>query len=271
MKKTRLSILLALLTVAVLMVTLSGCTKLRARDQINKGVRAYSASEYPEAVEYFKTSVELDPELTVARLYLATAYLSQYIPGSESADNLRMAELADTEFRKVLETEPNNSSALHSLGSLHFQMKDFDESEKWFHRLIEVAPETKEAYYTLGVIAWSRTAPRRMEARAEMAMMPEDPGPLKDAKIRAEMREQNLPIIEAGLEMLQKGLEVDPEYDDAMAYVNLLYRERADLQDTPEAYESDINEAENWVDKTLATKKIKAARSQQASFGLESE
>lgn len=271
MKKTRLSVLLALLMVVALMTALSGCTKLRARDQINKGVRAYSTSQYAEAVEYFKSSVELDPELTVARLYLATAYMSQYIPGADSEENTRMADLAEAEFLKVLETEPNNTSALHSLGSLCFHKNEYDESEEWFRRLIEVAPQTKEAYYTLGVIAWQRTAPRRLEARAEMGMMPEDPGPLKDPKIRAELQEQNLPVIASGIEMLQKGLEVDPEYDDAMAYMNLLCRERADLQDTPEDYERDIIEADNWIDKTLATKKIKAARSQQASFGLESE
>jgi len=268
MKKTRPSILLALLMVAALMVALSGCTKLKARDQINKGVRAYSASEYAEAVEYFKSAVELDPSLTVARLYLGTSYLSQYIPGAESEENLRMADLAESEFLKVLETEPDNSSAIHSLGSLSFQMKNYDESEKWFRRLIEVAPETKEAYYTLGVIAWQRTFQPRMEARAEIGMMPEDPGPIKDAEVREALREKNLPIIESGIDMLEKGLQVDPEYDDAMAYLNLLYRERADLEDTPEAYERDISEAENWVDKTLATKKIKAARSQQASFGM---
>ena len=30
--------------------------------------------------------------------------------------------------------------------------------------------------------------------------------------------------------MLEKALELRPDYDDAMAYMNLMYRERADLQ-----------------------------------------
>ena len=30
--------------------------------------------------------------------------------------------------------------------------------------------------------------------------------------------------------MLQKALQLRPDYDDAMAYLNLIYRERGDLQ-----------------------------------------
>ena len=67
-------------------------------------------------------------------------------------------------------------------------------------------------------------------------------------------------MINAGIEDLQKALRSDPEYDDAMAYMNLLIRERADLDDTPEQYEKDIQTADGWIQKTLDTKKIKAAR-----------
>ena len=45
-----------------------------------------------------------------------------------------------------------------------------------------------------------------------------------------------------------------------MAYMNLLIRERADLADTPEEYKKEVETADNWVQKTLDTKKIKAAR-----------
>jgi site-specific recombinase XerD len=45
-----------------------------------------------------------------------------------------------------------------------------------------------------------------------------------------------------------------------MAYMNLLYRERADLADTTEAYKRDTASADDWVDKTLNTKKTKASR-----------
>ena len=261
---------IAVVPVLVLLALSPGCSKLRARDRLNKGVQAYSNAQYPEAVEWFKEAVDLDPTFATARLYLATAYMSQYIPGAESEENLQMAKMAEDEFQTVLKAEPNNKVAIASIASLHFHKKEFEQAEEWNRKLIAVDPQYKEAYYTLGVIAWTRTFQKRMEARAELGMTPEAPGPLRDPKVRAAVREENLPIIESGLEMLNKALEIDPEYDDAMAYLNLLYREKADLADSKEEYEQDITMADNWVDKTLATKKAKAARSQQASFGLES-
>jgi hypothetical protein len=66
--------------------------------------------------------------------------------------------------------------------------------------------------------------------------------------------------VDDGIGNMRKALEIDKEYDDAMAYMNLLIRERADLDDTPEEYAKDIEVANNWVQKTLETKKIKAER-----------
>jgi tetratricopeptide (TPR) repeat protein len=126
--------------------------------------------------------------------------------------------------------------------------------------MIAVNPKYKEAYYTLGVIAWTKTFQPRMEARAKLGMKPEDPGPLKDKKVRAELAAQNLPVVEEGIKHLETALEVDPEYDDAMAYMNLLYREKADLEETVEAYKTNTEIADNWVQKALQTKKIKAER-----------
>ena len=65
-------------------------------------------------------------------------------------------------------------------------------------------------------------------------MKPEDPGPIKDKKVREELKAKWGPTVEEGINNLKHALEIDPEYDDAMAYINLLTRERADLSDTPE-------------------------------------
>src|SRR2546425_168562 len=68
--------------------------KLKARDQLVKGVRAYKNAQYTSAIEHFKTSIGLDPELQNARLYLATAYANQFIPGAESEENLKTGQTA---------------------------------------------------------------------------------------------------------------------------------------------------------------------------------
>jgi Tfp pilus assembly protein PilF len=260
----------ALFALAALALGSTGCTKLKARDHLNKGVQAYRNAQYPEAVEQFKGAIQLDPTFATARLYLATAYMSQYVPGAESEENTRMAQSAFDEFNTVLKADPNNTIALASIASLFFHQKKFEEAESWYKKLIAVEKNNKEAYYTLGVIAWTRAFQDRMKARAELGMKPEDPGPLKDKKIRDNLRETNLAIIEEGLKNLEEAVKIDKEYDDAMAYLNLLYRERADLANTKEEYEADETMANNWVDKTMETKKVKAARS-QPGFGITEE
>jgi hypothetical protein len=135
-----------------------------------------------------------------------------------------------------------------------------------------VDDKAKEALYTLGVITWTRSFTKRMEARAKLGMKPEDPGPVKDNKIRKQLSEDLLATINGGIENLQKALGVDPEYDDAMAYMNLLHRERADLQDSKDAYKSDTDEADKWVQKTLETKKIKQQKlAEKQSQGIVQE
>jgi len=245
---------------ALLALAGAGCTKLKARDELNKGVQAFRNGTYPQAVEHFKAAIQLDPEFSVAREYLAMAYFMQYVPGAESPENARMAQAAHDGFMDVLQRDPNNKVAMASLAQLFFNQKKLDEAEQWYRKLIAIDPQNKTAYYTLGVIAWTKTYTPRMEKRAELGMKPDDPGPIKDKKVREELRAKNLPIIEEGIKNLEKALELDKEYDDAMAYMNLLYRERADLADSADAYKKDIEIADSWVDKTMEVKRIKAAR-----------
>jgi tetratricopeptide (TPR) repeat protein len=223
-------------------------------------VQAYKNAQYPQAVEYFKTAVELDPEFPTARLYLATAYVSQYIPGAESEENMQMANAAHEQFSRVLEQDPKNEVAIASIASLYFNQKKLRDAEEWNKKLIEVNPQNKEAHYTLGVIAWTDAWRPRMEARAKLGMKPEDPGPIKDRKVREEVKAKNQAMVEEGIQHLEKALEIDPEYDDAMAYVNLLHRELADIADSPEEYKKHTQLADQWVQKALETKKIKAER-----------
>lgn len=108
-----------------------------------------------------------------------------------------------------------------------------------------------------------------MTARSELGMRPDAPGPIKDKKKLAELREKNMEAVEKGIGYLQKAIEIDNEYDDAMAYINLLYRERADLQENAADYEKDIDMAENWVERSLNIKKIRAAReAEKGAMGI---
>jgi Tfp pilus assembly protein PilF len=259
MNRKTVSILL-LAAIALLGVAGMGCTKLKARDHLNKGVQAFRQGAYPAAVEHFKEAIALDPNYPVSRAYLATSYMMQYVPGAESEENQRMAKAAHDEFLKVLEQDPSNANAMSAIAQLYFNQKKFDEAREWYKKVIAVNPNDKTAYYTLGVIAWSKTYPERMTVRANIGMSPEAPGPLKDKKAREKLKALNMPLIDEGMQALEKAIQIDKEYEDAMAYLNLLYRERADLSDTQEAYKADTAAADSWIDKNTATKKMKAER-----------
>jgi tetratricopeptide (TPR) repeat protein len=256
----------------------TGCDKLRSRDRLNRGVQAYKSARYADAVDFFKEAVALDPANLNGRLYLATAYMSQYIPGAESPENLQVAKQAKEEFLKVLDKDANDKTALASLASLSYQqaqgmpdldakLKKLDEAKEWYLKLIAADPQNKEAFYSLGVIDWVKWYAAWMRTRADAGMKPEEPGPFKDKKVKDQLKDQYGAIIEDGIKNLQKALDIDPNYDDAMAYMNLLIRERADLVESPDQYKKDIDTADGWVQKALDTKKMKAAKEAAKSAG----
>src|SRR5271165_9448 len=255
--------------VAVLLALLSavGCEKLRARDQINKGVQAYKNAKYEDAIEHFKNAVQLDPSLLNARLYLATAYMQQYIPGADSPDNNRFAEQAIEEFKKVLDSNPpppkeQRILALKGIASLYFNMKKMDQSKEYYEKVAALDPNDPEVYYSIAVIDWTQAYQPRLEARAKLGLKPTDD--IKDKKTCADLLKAisaNQAVVEDGIAKLNKAIDLRPDYDDAMAYLNLMYRERADLEcDNPSARAADLKNADDWVDKTLATKKAKAEK-----------
>ena len=262
--------LLGLVALASLSLLSTGCEKLKARDNLNKGVQAYKNAQYSAAVERFEDAVRLDPTFAVARLYLAMAYYIQYIPGADSPENQQMADRAYKEFQEVLRQDPKNDVATQSIASLYFNQKKWDDAETWYKKALEINPNNKEAYYTLGVVAWTKWFHPWAEARAKLGMTQEAPGPIKDKKVREELRTQYTAVIDEGIKNLQKALEIDKEYDDAMAYMNLLIRERADTDDSAEQYQKDVETANNWVQQALQTKKIKAER-KPTSQGITAE
>ena len=262
--------------IGVLILFATGCDKLRSRDALNHGVQAYKGAHYTEAVDYFKTAVQLDPDNTMPRLYLATAYMSQYIPGAVSPENVQLAKEAKEEFLKVLEKSPSDTTALASLASLSYQqaqsmpdldqkLKKLDDAKEWYLKLIAADPRNKEGFYSLAVIDWVKWYSAWMRARADLGLKPEEPGPLKDKKVKEDLQTQYSAVIDDGIKNLQKALDIDPNYDDAMAYMNLLVREKADLDDSPDQYKADIETADKWVQKALDTKKAKAKKAAEAA------
>ena len=260
--------LLALLAILLGLFAATGCNKLRARDQLNKGVQAYKNAKYEEAIERFKNAVALDPTLINARLYLATAYAQQYIPGADTEDNNRYGQEAIAQYKNVLDQKADDLNAIKGIAYLYLQMKNYDQAKDFYRKVTTSDPNDPEAYYSIAVIDWTQTYQPRMEERAKLGLKPDEP--LKDEKVCADLRNQNLATVQDGMQNLQKALALRPDYDDAMAYLNLMYREQADIEcGNPDARTADLKQADEWVDKTMATKKAKAEKTQPGGIVLD--
>ena len=254
---------LALLCGALLLaLAAGGCNRLKARDHLNKGVQDYRSAQFQLAIMHFKEAVRLDPNLLNARLYLATAYAAQYVPSGESPDNKKIAQDAIDSFHDVLQRDPGNATALTFLSQIHYGLKDFDKAKEDNQLRIKLEPNNPEPYYWIGMLDWLICFPRAQKIRNEHNIeTPNKDGvlPVIPAKFRKDLAEENGPLIDEGLKYLQKAIDLKPNDNQAMAYLNLMYRQKAEIDEDDETREADLKTADDWVNKSLAA--LKAAGS----------
>ena len=66
------------------------------------------------------------------------------------------------------------------------------------------------------------------------------------------------PTVDDGIAKLNKSIELQPDYDDAMAYLNLLLRRKADMVASDEDRAALEKQADDLVDKVKEIKEKKA-------------
>jgi tetratricopeptide (TPR) repeat protein len=260
----------------ILAAAVSGCNKLKARDLLNKGVAAFKNGQYDAAIENFKEAKDLDPNLLNARLYLATAYASQYIPGAPSAENVQRGQQAVAEFKEILDKDNKNISAVDGIGSMLFQMagtpfdpKKFEESKSYHQKHIDEKPNDPEPYYWIGVIDWTLSYRANAELRAEynknnIHKQVKDTDPMPPA-VRNEYVAKDGALVDEGISKLQKAIQIKPDYDDAMSYLNLLYRRKADMVESADERAGLLKQADDLLDKVKEIKQKRAEAPQQTS------
>jgi len=222
-------------------VSLSGCAlpvvkKLRARDYLNKGVTQFSNQKYDAAAQFFEKSLELDPSFEIARMYLATAFMSQYIPGSTDPRSEQMVNRAIETFKQVVanseaDGQPNINAML-SIVSLYSLMKNYSDSKAWCDRVLKVDPANAEAYYRVAVMDYEVILDRT-------GLQGEKVTDLSEEEI-TELQGR----IEEGLNYIAQALRAREDYHEAMEYQNLLWREKAKLESDDKAKAELIRQAD---------------------------
>jgi len=243
-----------------LALSMTGCElwdRLKARDHLNRGVKAYSSQRYEEARKEFQQAVDYDPELLNARLYLATTYRMQWVPGLHTDENSAFSRKAIQTFEEVLEKDPGNINAMANIAGIYAGNDEPEQAKSWYRKRAEVDPENPEPFYGIGTINWKLAHDQTgMNGNAVSTLQEED-------KI------QVAAIIDEGVEALERALVVDDEYTDALQYLNLMYRERSYLAADDEEKRKWQIEADKLALRALDLRKRQQEEEERArhSFG----
>ena len=228
--------------------------------------RAQGGVDAQSTIAQLENAVRLAPSDLKARLLLANALLRDYVPGSDPGSPL--VTRARQQYLDVLAQDPRNHLAMQGMMVLSTNTKQFAEAHEWAVKAIQADATDKTAYYTAGFVDWAMTYPDYGAARTAAGMKPWDPGIIPDAGLRQKVRSEHEAQLQDGFRMLETAVQLDPEYSDAMAYTNLLYRIEAGIADTDAQYKEYIAKADSWVDKALAAKQAQAQHPQPSSMTM---
>ncbi|MCU0224145.1 MAG: tetratricopeptide repeat protein [Acidobacteria bacterium] len=276
----------AVLLLGVLLVSAPGCQGIRERMAMKKAHELYKAQKYDEAIKKYKEILVMDPGNYTATYQIAMSNLAMYHPGSahekdkayaaasiEHLEKLMAMQAPDKEtqervvkyylsllasaemsdkaiafMEKELAKDPKNIETVLQLANLYAKKGDFPNAWRYFLKRAEMDPKNKEAWYTVGVVAWERSYKG------------------KEAVSDSE-REQTL--IPQGLAAFDKAIAIDPDYFDALVYANLLYREKAAVlgrQQRLEEAEVAFTTAKGFAERAQAARK-KQMEAEKAKAG----
>jgi tetratricopeptide (TPR) repeat protein len=231
--------------------------KAAARNQVDEGVEAFRQAHYEDAIARFEQAVANDPDLVVARMYLAATYLQVFQPGLDTPENVVLATRALEQYSEILRSNPSDVESLKGLAYLKLQLNEFDEAKEAYAKAIALNPADPDLLYAAAVANWSNandgiTAEKaKLDAETEYSLIVSEACP--------DVRTRFLPEIDSAIAMLNKSISVRKDFVDAMAYMNMLYRLRAELEcGSKKNFKADIKQSNEWADRAAAARKKQA-------------
>ncbi|HEY1937554.1 MAG TPA: hypothetical protein VGJ33_06450 [Candidatus Angelobacter sp.] len=232
-------------------------SKAASRAELISGVQAYELADYENAIQHFEKAVDLDPASVVAHSYLATACAQLFVPGVDSPENVTWATKALEQYKEVLDRDPANVLSAKGMAYINMELKNFDTAKENYKKVAAMDPNDPESFYSVGVMDWSMAT---RDIKAEKVKLDADS---EDALFLSESctdaRVAVLSNIDDGIDMLAKAITMREDYADAMVFMNLLYRLRADVEcSNQQAHDTDLKQADEWSDKAMAAGRKKA-------------
>jgi len=84
-----------------------------------------------------------------------------------------------------------------------------------------------------------------------------------------QLQTQNQALVDEGTKYLQQAVDNRPNYDDAMQYLNLMARRKADLEcGNDAARKADLDTAQDWVHKAMGARKANEEKANEKVNGV---
>src|SRR6202020_698896 len=113
--------------------------------------------------------------------------------------------------------------------SIDRNIKKLDEAKEYEKKVIAIAPNDAEAYYTIGVVNWMQAYKNAVAILAADGLTDDGNGNVKKTKGACQkLQDANTALVTEGLDVLQKAVSINPTYEEAMTYLNLMERRKAD-------------------------------------------
>ncbi|HEX8072664.1 MAG TPA: tetratricopeptide repeat protein [Pyrinomonadaceae bacterium] len=215
----------------------TGCiNRIRAKNQLNEGARAYKAGHFQEAEDHFRRAKELDPDQKNTDFFIARAIQSQYRPGVENDQNKQIAQKAIEQYMQVLERDPNNELAYSSIAYLYGATGQNDKQLEWITKRAndEAAPPDKRAQ-ALTVLAskkWNCSYTITEQQDNKQTVMKDEKALIQYKKPKDEKEfQQARQCVTDGLALADKAISLDANNEQAWSYKTNLLLELGKLEE----------------------------------------
>jgi tetratricopeptide (TPR) repeat protein len=254
-----------------------GCNKFKSREEIRAGNELFKAGKYDTALAKYNRALELDPDETKIYKNIGLAYMGLYQPGSKHPKDIEYSDKAIEYLKKYIEGYPEDKKAPEYLVTMYLNSGRIDDALAFFQNYLQQHPADAKAMETVANLYFQRADFKNGVAMMEKAM--KITGPTKEAYetigAQAWDKAHNFPdltdqdrqtVITEGISAMEKSLAIDPNYSEALAFINLLYREQAKLDEKtdPEKAKEDIAKADEYRNKAIEINKQKQAQKQAA-------
>lgn len=165
----------------VMVIAFTSCEKLKisnlqANNHFNKANEYFADAQYRKAIEEYEKALVHNPNLIQAYRFLGESYKNLYKPGVDNPDNTEKANRALDALKRAYEIDPYNKDVIYSLGDMYDKLRNFEEAEKLYLRILEMEPTDMGNYnvaaqfyqrYTSGTEAYNEMGEKTPFKKAE--------------------------------------------------------------------------------------------------------